>query len=146
MGHILGSEPENRKIHIFEIVIITVFSMEIASVAIDNLINVFRFDYSASGQNPAKLAILIVTLLMMVSAYLTVIFFLEMVFLHIFVYDFDDNFEDCFDEEFFFEPEETFENRVFGKEPLDYGGMEDYRLTFEIPHTEYPESEVITDE
>lgn len=142
MGHIVRGEPEGHKIHIFEIVIITVFSMEIASAAVDSVINIFRFDYSASGQTPAKFAMLIITFLMMISSYLTVMFFLEMVFLHVFVYDsdIDDDFSEYF-EELFREPEEAFENRVFDKKDLDYGSTADYQLTFEIQHTEYPESE-----
>ncbi len=147
IGHVIKGEPEGQKIHIFEMVIITVFSMEAAAIAVDNVINIFRFDYSAAGQNPAKLAMLIITFLMMLSVYLTIVFFLEMIFLHIFVYDFDDEYDEFFEphDEFFLEPEEEFENRVFGKEPLPYGSTEDYQLTFEIPHTEYPESEAVND-
>ena len=148
MGHIIRGKPEGHKIHIFEIVIITVFSMEAAAIAIDSVIGIFRFDYSAAGQNPARLAMMIITFLMMVSAYLTVLFFLEMIFLHIFVYDFDDDYDELFEtyDEFFPESEEEFEKRVFDREPLNYGSTADYQLTFEIPHTEYPESEAETNE
>ena len=51
-----------------------------------------------------------------------------------------DDFSEYF-EELFREPEEAFENRVFDKKDLDYGSTADYQLTFEIQHTEYPESE-----
>ncbi len=147
VGHIIRGEPEGQKIHIFEIVIITVFSMEVAAIAVDNVINMFRFDYSLSGQNPSRLAMMIITFLMMVSAYLTIVFFLEMIFLHIFVYDFDDDCDAFFepDDEFFWEPEEEFEKRVFDKKDLDCGSTETYQLTFEIPHTEYPGSEAVND-
>ena len=140
MGRVINGKREERKINILDMIIIMVLSIETAYIVVDNLINIFRFDYSLSGQNAVRPAMFIVTFFMMLSAYLAILFFIQMIFTHLFIYDSGDDF----DEEFFFEPDEEFEKRVFENTPLNLG-TESYELSFEIAHTEYPEREAMND-
>lgn len=130
---LLAEGREQRKnINFFEITAAAMCSFQVIYSAWETFFEILHFDYGKAAEIPASLAMLVLSFLILVSAELIVIFLAEAVIDDNFYYSIEDEFEE------FFEDERIFESRVFDDKPVFQGKTDGYKLTFEIPHTEYP--------
>lgn len=127
------SDYERDDWNFVKLVCIVIGGLFAAKECLFFVVDMFMFDYKTVQDSPEKFAMLVIDLFL-TAALTALVVFLLWSFVCYLLPKWSD---DCFYEEFYEENEE-FESRVFSQEPLHYGQTEGYKLTFEIPHTEYP--------
>ena len=132
IGRLANGENKRWHIKTLGISLNLILGFQIINSAWESLFDILDFDYKTVSEYPAKFAVIILSFLILLSAFAIVVFIFEASIEYMFLPD-EDVFQDIFFEEY--------ESRVFDNIPIGYGNIKGYELTFEIPHTEYPDFE-----
>ena len=122
----------------WEIAIILAGCLFIMGELVLSIVAIIGFDYREIQEVPEKFALFLINVLIYAITAVTLIFFIKMFVDYLIAVRMGEEEKSEYFYEDYFE-EEKFESRVFGNEPVNFGSAEGYQLTFEIPHTEYPD-------